>query len=77
LLTESCDLAKRFRQYLNGFVDFAGFPGLPEQRCEPRKALEFFDEVQSRMYDLTIQMHGDGANANACAMLFGAYITAR
>lgn len=62
----------RFRSYLDGFISFPGFPGLPEQTPNLARLLSVLDEIQSMNFDLAIQMQGSGEIANPLIGLFGA-----
>ncbi len=70
------ELAKRFSDYINNFVSFPGYPGLPERPYDPGEVAEFLKDMQSRRYDLVLQMHGSGSIVNPCVLLFGAGMTA-
>ena len=61
---------------IDDFIDFPGAPGLPEVECEVRRLPAFFDEVQSRRFDLALQLHGSGAIVNPLVASFGAQHTA-
>jgi ADP-heptose:LPS heptosyltransferase len=56
---------RRFRRLIDRFVEFPGFPGLPE--CMPNLAAlpTFLAEAQATQYDLAIQMHGRGDLTNS------------
>jgi ADP-heptose:LPS heptosyltransferase len=66
------DLAARLPS-LDGYIEFAGWPGLPEVP-PPRLAsrLRFLDEMCERRDDLAIQLHGSGPVVNALVAAFGA-----
>lgn len=64
--------ASRFDQYLDGFLEFPGFPGLPEQPVRARHVPLFLREAQRRSFDLVLQMHGSGRLTNSIVALLGA-----
>lgn len=66
------EFATRFSCYLDGFVAFPGYPGLPERQPDIAHLPRFFAEMQAIGYDLAIQMHGNGAITNPLTLLFGA-----
>ena len=66
------ELVTRYCHYLDEFIEFPGFPGLPERTPQVRLFPAFLEEVQSRQYDLAIQMHGAGNMTNSLIALFGA-----
>jgi ADP-heptose:LPS heptosyltransferase len=63
---------ERFSEYFSGFIQFAGYPGLPEQPFEPAAFTAFLAEVQKEKFDLAIQLQGDGSIINPMMGLFGA-----
>jgi ADP-heptose:LPS heptosyltransferase len=70
------ELVARFPIYVDDFMEFPGFPGLPERRCEPRAVLEFFRAAGTKRFDLALQLHGSGELSNPLVALLGARHTA-
>jgi ADP-heptose:LPS heptosyltransferase len=62
----------RFRRYVDQFIEFPGFPGLPEQPLDAHAIVGFLAHVQRDRFDLAIQLHGSGAHVNEALALFGA-----
>lgn len=69
------DLALRC-PYFNRYIPFPGYPGLAEQFFDPRKAVQFFQEMQAEGFDLAVQMQGSGVYANPFTLMVGAKFTA-
>jgi ADP-heptose:LPS heptosyltransferase len=69
-------LTERFNNYFDSFIQFPGYPGLPEQKLDPKAFTTFLSEVQSRNFDLAIQMQGNGSIINSMIELFGTKFTA-
>lgn len=63
------EFVTRFQRYLDGFLELPGFPGLPESPPRIERIGPFLEEVQSRRFDLVIQMHGSGQVTNRLAVL--------
>lgn len=61
---------------LDRFVPFPGFPGIAEQFFNARRAVSFFDRLQSQKFDLALQMHGTGVYSNTFTLMLGARATA-
>jgi ADP-heptose:LPS heptosyltransferase len=58
---------------VDDFVEFPGWPGLPERRIGDARALpRFLAEMRTRRLDLAVQLHGSGATVNALVAAFGA-----
>jgi ADP-heptose:LPS heptosyltransferase len=66
------DFARRFSHFIDDFLVFPGFPGMPEQEPNVRAWPDFLREAQAREFDLAIQLHGDGRHTNALLRLLGA-----
>ncbi len=65
---------ERYRNYLDGFRVFPGFPGLPVPEREPDIAgiPAFLRDMQAERFDLAIQLHGSGPFVNPLVVLLGA-----
>jgi ADP-heptose:LPS heptosyltransferase len=72
----AAELVGRFAQYLDGFIEFPGHPGLPEQPAQLERIPAFLADAQRRRFDLAIQMHGNGAVSNSLVVLLGARLNA-
>jgi len=66
----------RFDHYIDEFVEFPGYPGLPEQSPKLDRLPDFLNEMQQRNFDLAIQMHGSGVITNQITIALGAQQTA-
>ncbi|WP_134090517.1 glycosyltransferase family 9 protein [Olivibacter sp. XZL3] len=65
-------LQRRFNNYIDEFIPFSGYPGLPEQAVKPQRVLTFLQQMQERAFDLVLQMQGNGTYVNPLVALFGA-----
>jgi ADP-heptose:LPS heptosyltransferase len=65
-------LTERFGKYFNNFIHFPGYPGLPEQQLDLAAFTAFLSEVQTKQFDLALQMQGNGSIINPMVELFGA-----
>lgn len=70
------DFVRRFSHYLDRFVEFAGYPGIPEVDVDAARTARFLAEERAYRYDLVIQMHGSGEASNPCALALRGRITA-
>jgi len=66
----------RFGRYLDEFIEFPGYPGLPEQPVAIAAIPEFLTTMQRRRFNLALQMHGNGRYTNQLLPLLGAKMTA-
>ena len=65
-------LVDRFPGYLDAFVRFPGYPGLPEQPPRLEALPAFLAGMQGRRLDLAVQLHGSGGVTNPLVACFGA-----
>lgn len=65
-------LAERLPPYVDDFVPFPGFPGLPEQPANGEALPGFFAAMRRQRFDLALQLHGDGRLTNAVVARCGA-----
>lgn len=70
------ELAMRFSCYFDGFLEFPGFPGMPERAPDTASIPQFFTELRREQFDLLLQMHGSGELTNPLAVLMGGTLTA-
>ncbi|HSL42439.1 MAG TPA: glycosyltransferase family 9 protein [Anaerolineales bacterium] len=71
-LSWSEEFVRRFHTYLDDFIHFPGIPGFPEQSPDLARWPSFLSAMQSRQFDLAIQMQGSGDIANTLVSLWGA-----
>lgn len=67
---------ERFGKYLDHFLEFPGYPGIPEVSPPLTKLPAFFASVQQQRFDLALQMHGNGIVSNQFTVLLGARVNA-
>lgn len=58
--------------YLDDFIEFPGFPGLPERVPNLAALPDFLQTMQHRRFDLLLQMHGSGGIVNPLLAACGA-----
>lgn len=66
------EFVARFNQYIDRFISFPGYPGLPEQQYSPQEILTFIQHMQTESFDLVMQLHGNGSIINPLLYLFHA-----
>jgi ADP-heptose:LPS heptosyltransferase len=65
------DLMERFASYFDEFIEFPGWPGLPEKDFDPAQVVEFLREMQRKQFDIVFQMQGNGELTNSMCLLWG------
>ena len=63
---------QRFSCYLDEFVEFPGYPGLPEQEPDYSRLADFVATMRKRQFDWFFQMQGNGSFVNDLIRLCGA-----
>jgi ADP-heptose:LPS heptosyltransferase len=66
------ELMERFALYFDEFLEFPGWPGLPEQTYDPQTVVAFLNHMQEKRFDIVLQMQGNGELTNSMCMLWGA-----
>jgi ADP-heptose:LPS heptosyltransferase len=64
------DFVRRFNHYFDGFIEFPGWPGLPEQPFNRELTLRFLRNIATHNFDLVLQMQGNGELTNSLCMLW-------
>ena len=72
----AADFVRRFARLVDRFVEFPGFPGLPEREPDIGALPPFLAAAQAAGYDLALQMHGRGDLTNSLVAALGAKATA-
>jgi ADP-heptose:LPS heptosyltransferase len=70
------DFVERFSHYFDDFIEFPGYPGLPERTPDIARIPDFIKDVQDRKFDMALQMHGSGSFVNSIVMMWGARLSA-
>ncbi len=70
------EFVRRFDRYVDGLLEFPGYPGLPETSWQPDEVVRFLSRAQEQHFDLVLQMHGSGSITNPLALLLGGRCTA-
>ena len=72
----SKEFVRRFHTYLDEWIEFPGFPGLPEREAQVDRFPHFLSLVQGKKFDLALQMQGSGNLSNSIVQLLGAHNSA-
>lgn len=67
---------KRFNHYLDDWLEFPGYPGIPEGWRSPQHSAAFLTQIQQHKFDLALQIHGSGIISNSFTVLLGSRINA-
>lgn len=70
------EFAARFDRYIDDFLEFPGFPGLPERPFAAEQLPGFLSRALDARFDLAIQLHGSGSFVNSLLLLLGARLNA-
>jgi ADP-heptose:LPS heptosyltransferase len=70
------EFTKRFSNYFSRFINFPGFPGLPEQGYDYKNIMHFIQKMNEEKFDLIIQLQGNGSIVNPLIEILGAKTTA-
>jgi ADP-heptose:LPS heptosyltransferase len=68
------DFVERFAHYFDDLIVFPGWPGLPEQRVNGERTLEFLNTIRKNNFDLLLQTQGNGEMTNKMCLLWNAKI---
>jgi ADP-heptose:LPS heptosyltransferase len=75
-LPHAKSFVQRFHQYVDSWLDFPGFPGIPEVPVDEPKLFAFLEQTRCAPFDLALQLHGNGSSSNAFLHLLEARLTA-
>ncbi|MDP9022586.1 MAG: glycosyltransferase family 9 protein, partial [Actinomycetota bacterium] len=70
------NVLERQRHYVDEFLEFPGWPGIPDRPVDHDRLPSFLEEVKEREFDLAIQVYGSRAAANEATEALGARRTA-
>jgi len=70
------EFVERFSSYLDEFIEFPGYPGLPEREFDEPQFQRFLEYVRGEKFDLALQLHGSGPIVNPLVEQFHARLNA-
>lgn len=74
-LSAAQGLTARFTNYFDRWLDFPGYPGIPEVPLSPSQTVAFLQTTQQQ-FDWALQLHGSGSYINEFTQLLGAAVSA-
>lgn len=69
-LTAVRGVVDRFSEYINEWIEFPSFPGIPEVDVDPIRISHFLSQMKP--FDLALQLHGNGSIMNIFVALLAA-----
>lgn len=72
----ACEFAQRYGHYIDEFLEFPGWQGLPERELDVEGASPFLERARTANFDLAVQLHGSGIITNEVVAALGARDTA-
>lgn len=66
----AASFVSRFSHYLDDFIHFPGYVGLPEQSFDASRWSDFVNRMKEENFDLILQMQGDGSVVNEMLTTF-------
>ena len=63
---------ERYAMLVDDFMEFPGYPGMPESAPRPQALPQFLAAARERRFDLALQLHGSGGLTNPLVAQLGA-----
>jgi ADP-heptose:LPS heptosyltransferase len=61
---------KRYGRYIDRFIPFPGYQGLPEQVADPGEVDDFIVRMKNERFEILFQMQGDGTVVNKMLQMY-------